>query len=234
MAETAVKLFALGSVEATLNEIAALAESTIDGCDAAGVLVATEGVPVSLATSNPLAITIERIQVDVGEGPCLDASTTGLTFYAHDLLDDTRWPTFAPAAAEAGVRSVVAYPLGTGASALNLYSRYPDAFGVTDRAQGALFATLAGLALNSADERAADAAQRAADADRTINLTVALRTRELIGQAQGILIERERITPDQAFDILRRASQRLNIKLRDVAETLVLTGEPPRDEPPHP
>ena len=88
-----------------------------------------------------------------------------------------------------------------------------------------MFATLAGLALDSAQERAADD-------ERVANLTEALRTRELIGQAQGILMERERITADQAFDVLRRASQHMNIKLREVAETLVETGESPLAAPP--
>ena len=88
-----------------------------------------------------------------------------------------------------------------------------------------MFATLAGLALDSAQERAADD-------ERVANLTEALRTRELIGQAQGILMERERITADQAFDVLRRASQHMNIKLREVAETLVATGESPLAAPP--
>ena len=88
-----------------------------------------------------------------------------------------------------------------------------------------MFATLAGLALDSAQERAADD-------ERVANLTEALRTRELIGQAQGILMERERITADQAFDVQRRASQHMNIKLREVAETLVATGESPLAAPP--
>lgn len=82
---------------------------------------------------------------------------------------------------------------------------------------------MARQALDSAEERAADG-------KRAANLNEALRTRELIGQAQGILMERERITADQAFDVLRRASQKVNIKLRTVAETLVETGEAPAQE----
>ena len=180
--QIALDLFASGSVKATLQRIVRLAEVTIEGCDAAGLLVVRDGSPSTLAAS------LEAIQIETGEGPCLDASTGGSTIYPHDLLGDTRWPVFAPAAIDAGVRCVLAYSLGVGQSALNLYSRYPDAFGVTDRAQGHLFATLAGLALDSAEERAADE-------EHVINLNDALRTRELIGQAQGILIERERITP---------------------------------------
>jgi AmiR/NasT family two-component response regulator len=107
---------------------------------------------------------------------------------------------------------------------LNLYAHYPQAFNVIDRARGLLLAALAALAFTSA--RSHEAAER-----RDATLHAALATREVIGQAQGILIERERITADQAFDILRRASQHLNRKLRDVAQTLVDTGEKPDTGP---
>lgn len=89
-----------------------------------------------------------------------------------------------------------------------------------DRANGQLFATLAALALTVAEAHEEDLR-------RMEGLERALVTREMIGQAIGILMERERITADQAFDILRRASQRLNVKLRDVAQDLVDTGERP-------
>jgi hypothetical protein len=110
--------------------------------------------------------------------------------------------------------------------ALNLYARYPHAFGVIDRGRGTLLATMAGLAFSSV--RTHEAEER-----RVVNLQAALATREMIGQAQGILIERERVTPDQAFDILRRASQHLNVKLRDIAQNLVDTGERPDTGTPH-
>lgn len=83
---------------------------------------------------------------------------------------------------------------------------------------------MARLALDAAEKRADDE-------QRSANLHGALRTRELIGQAQGILIERERITGEQAFDMLRRASQNLNVKVRDVARALVETGESPSTGP---
>ncbi|MGH9103155.1 MAG: ANTAR domain-containing protein, partial [Acidimicrobiales bacterium] len=108
--------------------------------------------------------------------------------------------------------------------ALNCYGRYPRAFGALDRAKGLLLATLAGLALDQAQVREAE--ERRAE-----HLTRAVASRELIGQAQGILMERERVSADQAFDILRRASQHLNLKLADVARDLVATGESPSTEP---
>jgi hypothetical protein len=219
--EVALSLFAAGTVEGTLQQIVDLAEHAVDGCDAAGVLVVSAGRAETAAASRPLVVQLDQMQIDAEEGPCMDAALRGSTFYATDLHEDPRWPTFGRRALALGVRSVLAYSLSADRlSALNLYGRLPAAFGATDRAQGQLFATLARLALDSAEERAADDI-------RAANLAEALRTRELIGQAQGILMERERITADQAFDVLRRASQHMNIKLRAIAENLVETGESP-------
>lgn len=224
--EVALALFQAGTVGGTLQRIVDLAERAVDGCEAAGILLVDDGKITTASASSELVVVVDQMQIDAAEGPCLDASTRRTTVYADDLIDDPRWPTFAPPAVAAGVRSVLAYPLSAGRpSALNLYAGLPAAFGATDRAQGQLFATLAQLALDSAEGRASE--ER-----RAGNLVAALRTRELIGQAQGILIERERITGDQAFDVLRRASQHMNIKLREVAETLVETGESPDTGPP--
>lgn len=223
--QVALELFASGTVEGTLQRIVELAERTVDGCDGAGVFVIHDGDARTAAASNPLVVALDRIQIGADEGPCVDASRRGTTFYAADLADDPRWPTFGVAAVAAGVRSVLAYSLSAERlSALNLYARLPAAFGATDRAKGQLFATLARLALDAAEERAAGE-------KRAGHLNEALRTRELIGQAQGILMERERVTADQAFDVLRRASQHMNIKLREVALALVETGESPETEP---
>ena len=219
LSEIAVELFSSPTVQGTLQRIVDLASSTVDGCQAAGIFVLQQSVASTAAASDQLAVEIDRLQIEAGEGPCLDAAIGGSTFYATDLLDDDRWPIFGPLAVAAGIRSVLAYAFtGDRLSALNLYGQLPAAFGATDRAQGQLFATLATLALESAEERAAGE-------ERAGQLSQALKTREVIGQAQGILMERERITADQAFDVLRRASQRLNLKLRDVARTLVDTGE---------
>ena len=221
VSQVAVALFAAGTVQGTLQRIVDLAELAVDGCEAAGIFLDDHGKVVTAAASSALVEIVDRLQVDAGEGPCLDASRSNSTVYAADLIDDERWPTFAPSAVAAGIRTVLAYSLSADRpAALNLYARLPAAFGATGRAQGLLFATLAGLALDSAEERASEG-------KRSDNLVEALRTRELIGQAQGILMERERITGDQAFDVLRRASQHVNIKLREVAEALIETGESP-------
>ncbi|HEX4981003.1 MAG TPA: GAF and ANTAR domain-containing protein [Ilumatobacteraceae bacterium] len=226
--EVAIALFAEGTVRGTLQRIVDLAEQAVDGCEAAGILLIDNGRVTTATASSELVIAVDQMQIDTGEGPCLDAATRGSTFYAADLIDDPRWPNFGPLAVSAGIRSVLAYCISASRpSALNLYARFPAAFGATDRAQGQLFATLARLAIDSAEDRASD--ER-----RTGNLIQALRTREMVGQAQGILMERERITADQAFDVLRRASQYMNIKLREVAEALVETGESPDTGPTRP
>ena len=221
LADVARQLFAPGSVAGSLQLTVDLAVASIDGCDLAGVFVLQGDRVTTAAASDPMVVELDELQFATNEGPCLDAVTHGRSSYASDLTDDERWPRFGPAAAQAGVRSVLAFRMSDRpVSVLNLYARLPAAFGATDRAKGLIFATLAGIALDAAGERADDE-------QRVANLHEALLTRELIGQAQGILIERERITADQAFDVLRRASQHLNVKLREVARTLVETGQTP-------
>lgn len=225
VAAVATVVFIPGSIESTLQQIVDVAAATVDGCDSAGILVVASGRIVTAASSHPATLAIDELQIRSGEGPCLDAMGGSRVMYASDLGTDPRYPRFGPAAEEAGVRSVLAYqlPVDHADGALNLYAELPDAFGAHDRAKGLILAAVAGAALSAAADR------RDADAHRD-HLMQALASREIIGQAQGILIERERITAEQAFDVLRRASQHLNRKLRDVAQDLVDTGEVPRTE----
>jgi len=222
LAATATELFSVGSLEQTFQRVVDTTVETIDGCDCAGIFVKEGSTVVTSVHSAPLVVEIDALQHRTGEGPCFDAIAIGGSFYASELGEDARWPRFGPMADAAGIRSALALQLGGGGidGALNLYAHYPDAFGVVDRANGLLLAQVATVALGSA--RTHDASFQ-----RTANLEAALVTRELIGKAEGILMERERITSEQAFDVLRRASQRLNVKLRDVAQNLVDTGESP-------
>ena len=215
-------LFAPGSVPETLQRIVDLSVETIDSCDLAGIFLVADGRVTTPARSDPLVTTLDGLQFETDQGPCLDAISEQGVYYAGDLQDDERWPKFGPRATGHGVRCLLAIPLLAEGSlaALNLYARLPLAYGATDRAKGLLLATLAGHALHSAQ-------LRQDEATHSDQLQQALITRNVIGQAQGILMERERITADQAFDVLRRASQHLNIKLREVAQRLVDTGEAP-------
>jgi hypothetical protein len=224
--ETAGILFSAGSVSDTLARVVELAVDTIDGCDYAGLFIADGTTVTTPVSTDPIVDQADELQQQTGEGPCLDSIAHGLIFYAEDLESDLRWPHFAPEVTKIGVRSMLALPLSASPSlgAVNLYARYPAAFGVVDRAKATILTSMASLALTVAHTH--EDAER-----RSVNLMPALESREVIGEALGILMERERITSDQAFDVLRRASQHLNIKLREVAQNLVDTGERPDTGP---
>ncbi len=215
-------LFAAGGVKDTLQAIVDLAVTSIDGCDLAGIFVVVGDHIETSVCSDTAVVDVDELQLASGEGPCLDALAGDTTVYAADLMEDARWAAFGPRAVEQGIRCTLALSLAADETpgALNLYGRFPSAFGATDRASAVIFATMASLALTGA--RSHEDEDRRAD-----NLRLALKTREIIGQAEGILMEREHVTSQQAFDILRRASQHLNVKLREVAQDLVDSGETP-------
>lgn len=203
-----------------VSRLALLAVQTLDSCDVAGLCPDAQDRP---SVASPLMDSLNDVQVAAGHGPCADARNGPGWLYVPDLLEDPRWPVFAPAAVGLGVRSVLAYRLdldGVTRGVLQLYSHLPFAFNAHERAQGLIYATYAALAVTLADERRDEQL-------RIDNLQAALTSREVIGQAQGILMERERITADQAFALLRRASQHLNQKLRSVAQDVVDTGTTP-------
>jgi GAF domain-containing protein len=222
VAETAQVLISAGNVVDTLSSVVNLSVATIDGCDYAGVFLLEHDVVTTPAYTDPIVVEVDVLQHESKEGPCLDAIAHRMAFYAEDLTTEVRWPIFSQRAAAAGIRSVLALPLSLDGQlgAVNLYAHLPIAFGVVARAKAAILASLAGLALTVAQSH--DDEER-----RILNFQAALTSREIIGEALGILMERERISADQAFDVLRRASQHLNIKLREVAQNLVDTGEDP-------
>jgi ANTAR domain/GAF domain len=229
LSETASVLFATGSVEGALQQVVESTVTTVEGCDFAGIVVVHGQKIFTRAQSHVIVSAVDALQQEAGDGPCLDAIAEGHTVYADDLAESDRWSFFGPAATAKGIRSMLTLSLASNGvdGALNLYAQYPRAFGVIDRARALILASMAGLVLSAAQSHQVE--ER-----RTEDLHAALMTREVIGQAQGILIERERITPDQAFDLLRRASQHLNRKLREVAQDLVETGEwPQTDSPQH-
>ena len=222
VSQTALTLFSAGSVIDTLASVTELAVTTIEGCDYAGLFLMEGSTVTTPVHTDPAVLKADALQHQTAEGPCLDAIAHRVIVYVDDLESDRRWPDFSPRATSTGIRSVLSLPLTPSSQmgALNLCRRYPAAFGVVDRANATVLASLASLALSVAHSHEDE--ERRAE-----NLNAALRTREIIGEASGILMERERITADQAFDILRRASQHLNVKLREVAQNLVDTGESP-------
>lgn len=227
--EIAGALFADRTVRGTLQRIVDFAPVTIEGCDVAGISLLTGTEVATSVYSDPAALEVDNVQYEIGEGPCFDAIAKAAIVYAEDLSVDPRWSMFGPRAAALGLRSLLSCRLTANGTigALNCYARLPNAYGTIGRTKAIIFAAHAGIALRAVGmlEDATDSLDR--EVHRIETLSGALAFREVIGQAQGILIERERITADQAFAVLRQASQHLNIKLREVAQYLVDTGEIP-------
>jgi transcriptional regulator with GAF, ATPase, and Fis domain len=221
-AEMARALIAEDDVQRTLQKIVDLAVETIDGCDHAGITFMKGKNVTTPAASDDVPRTVDAIQYRTGEGPCLSAIRDHEVFETGDLGREARWPAFSvEAQRETGVTSMLACRLfveGDTLGSLNLYSKAADAFDEASSTVGLVFAAHAAVALSTAlhDEQ----------------MEEALLSRDLIGQAKGILMAREGITADQAFEMLRRASQRLNVKLRDVAGEIVSPGQPPPSAPP--
>lgn len=229
LAGLARELAAARTIEETLTRIVQLSVGTISRCTAAGVALVRDGTMSTPVSSAPVVREIDQLQHETNEGPCLDAIASGDSVYAEDLRNDSRWPAFGAQAAHSGLRSVHSiclrdeHTLG----ALNLYSPRRDAFSATGRVQGLIFATHAALALAAAIRLAGVEEALSVETRRLENLEGALASRQVIGRAEGILMQREKISSDAAFDLLRRASQTLNRKLREVAQHVVDTGEVP-------
>ena len=211
------KLLAGANPSATLGLIVGLAVQTIDGCEHAGITV-IEGRDVSsIASSDEITTLVDRLQAETDEGPCLDAIRREAVFQTGHLSEERRWPSFSRRASlESGVESILSFRLfveDTTMGALNLYSVHADAFTDHDVAVGAVFATHAAVALSAAKHIG--------------NLEAAVGTRpQVIGEATGILMARQHVSQGEAFAMLRRASQRLNVKLRVVAENMVDKNSP--------
>ena len=158
------------------------------------------------------------------EGPCLDVCTTPVV--PARAFPDDRWPILGDAPLQHGVQSAVSYQLGASGEdagrvwqgSLNAYGRTPESIDDAAKEIGLILAAHTSLAARAVDERS-----RLESIGRQLHQ--ALFARDVIGQAKGIQMERLKITPEDAFDILRHSSQQLNLKLRDVARPLTETGE---------
>jgi GAF domain-containing protein len=218
LAEAARSMQGWPSTQLTLDEVVRVASEIIHGCDLVGISVVHSSGIDTEAGSDETLNRIDELQFVLREGPCYDALHMHEIVHSDDLATDRRWPRWGPLVAkEVGVVSIVSYRLYTTRDtlgAMNLYSLKPKAFDDDDINNGQALAAHVGVALA--------ASQNAA------NLQTAISTRTLIGRAEGILMERFGMRPDQAFAVLRRVSQRRNVRLNRVAEELVRTRETPR------
>jgi GAF domain-containing protein len=209
------------SMQKLLQAVTDLAKLVMPGDIEASVSLLVDEKPSTAVFTGQLALDLDERQYERGYGPCLHAATTGELTEIADTEAETRWADYMRLAAERGCRSHLSLPLVVGdrvAAALNMYARVPNAFDEQSRAIAQRFAPYAAVALASmhAYQDARDMAN---------NLEIALQSRAVIDQAKGILMERYKLTADQAFQMLAQASMRANTKLRTIAESLVETGE---------
>lgn len=215
LAVMAQDLLAQPTVKQTLDRVVAHAVDLVDGCEAAGILVVRDGSVHTLAATHALARESDRVQGELGEGPCLNATLDGeQVFRIVDMAAAAdRWPRYAPAACELGIGSAMGFLLFTddeNLGALNLYASRPHAFGTRTEHVGWLLAAHAAVAFASARNEA--------------QLREAIGTRQDIGEAIGIVMERHKLTEEQAFDLLRTVSQARNVKVRELARRVVAEG----------
>ncbi len=213
-------LLAEETLETTLHRVASLACRTLSPCDLASVTMITDGRPSTPVHTDPEADDLDRAQYRSQRGPCLEAYDVGQVVRRTIADGGAGWPEFTAEAKKSGVRSVLAVPLVDSdrpLGALNLYSK-TDSYSEADEDTAVLFS-----------EQAAVACANAEVYWRTYSLTEhlreALESRDIIGQAKGILMARRGCTPDVAFEALRKVSQHRNIKLRQIAEQVVYLGD---------
>ncbi|TQS42591.1 GAF and ANTAR domain-containing protein [Cryptosporangium phraense] len=207
----------------TLQEVTRIAARIVPGAEAASITALQDGRPAAVAFSDEWSRELDEMQFAEREGPCLDATRTGNLFRVRDLATEGRWPAYVERAVAFGARSVVSLPLhseGVNFGALNLYSRDPDAFTGEAVALAQVLASHAGQAsqVAAAFFRHRDLAEQ---------LREAIRSRTVIDQAIGVLMAQRKVPADDGFTLLREASQHLNVKLREVAQQVVETGELP-------
>lgn len=219
VAEIARRLAEAEDLDELLQRIVDLGQSYLQECDGVSLMMIRKGGEISSpAYSSRVAYESDLAQYETDEGPCLEAIRAHETIVIDDLLEDERWPDYGRRASELGVRSMISFRLfvlGDTMGALDFYSARPNAFDVHDRSIGQVFASHAAVAMKAAVAES--------------SLEAALATRDLIGQAKGVLMAQEAITADAAFRRLQEISQRENRPLRSVAKEITETGEAPAD-----
>jgi GAF domain-containing protein len=203
-------------LEAMRTRIMLLATETIPACDAASITMLRNGEATTPTYTSKTALHLDEVQYETGEGPCL-ASIRHRGVERVSVGADARWPVFAAAAAEEGVRAVLALPLGNGEGvlgSLNLYSETAPAYDGAAEEVAGRFADQLGVAV-------ARVTLYVEGYELAHQLAEAMQSRAVIEQAKGILMAAERCGPEAAFDILRRASQNHNRKLRAIATDIV-------------
>ena len=210
------------SLDDVLTEITHMAVGEIPGAEATSITLIRDDRPFTAAYSGEMANAADELQYEEGFGPCIDAGRGGVVLRVDDMRTETRWPRYAQRVAAQGVRSSLSVPLpfqGTTIGALNNYSRRPSAFASQDSLE-------AGLAVAETVAVAiGNAAAHAELTEQARNMRLAMESRAVIEQAKGVLMAQRHLDADQAFEVLRDASQRYNRKLRDIAQGIVASTQ---------
>ncbi|WP_409332949.1 ANTAR domain-containing protein [Trujillonella humicola] len=207
-----------------LEEITSLAAGGIPGAEAVSITLVRGDKGYTAAFSGRMALDADELQYAEGKGPCLDAGRGAVLLRVDDMRTEERWPDYVARVVELGVRSSMSVPLpyqGGVIGALNVYSTQPSAFASpeslragTDVAEAIAVAVANAEAHHQLGEQAR-------------NMRIAMESRAVIEQAKGVLMAQQGIDAEQAFEILRAASQRANRKLRDVAVGVVASTQGP-------
>jgi hypothetical protein len=226
-----LRLFSSESDAATA--MTSVAAEIVPGAEFAGMTrVRPGGALVTLGATDPLVEQVDRVQYELASGPCVDGLVSDRPVLAPDLQRSETWPEFGRRAADLGVRSMLSYRLhlevdepeddrNTVLGGMNFYAREAGAFQL-DRVLPPLqvLASFCALAIWGGSL-----------ADHARSVEAALTSSRDIGAAQGILMERYKVSRGEAFGLLSVSSQRTNRKLREVALQLVETGEFPLPPP---
>jgi GAF domain-containing protein len=201
-----------------LSEIVTIAAKGIPGAESSSITLVRGDEAFTAAHFGEMALAADELQYERGHGPCMDAGRANVVLRIDDMATETRWPDYTARVLDVGVRSSLSVPLpyqGSSIGALNNYSSEVAAF-ASDGALGAgvQVAEAVAVAVVNADAHAQVV-------DQAHNMRLAMESRSVIEQSKGVLMAQRGVTPQQAFDMLRDASQRYNRKLRDIAAGIV-------------
>jgi len=202
-----------------LSDVTRIAAKGIPGAEATSITLLRDEKAFTVAHYGDMALAADELQYEHGHGPCMDAGRAGVLLRVDDMRGEERWPDYvAHLLKTTDVLSSLSVPLpyqGSSIGALNNYSTVPSAFDNPDSlAAGLEVADIVAIAIANAD-----AHWQLGEQAR--NMRVAMESRAVIEQAKGVLMSQRHVTAEQAFEILREASQRYNRKLREIALGIV-------------
>lgn len=210
------------TVTSTLDLVARLAVATIPSCDVASISLVRPKEILTVGASDDIAFSLDAIQYDTGQGPCLDAIQKDAMWYRiQEMSSDITWPAFSSEAARYGFESLLAFTLRIDSDtlgALNLYARAAMAFAEEDIDIGAIFAAHSAVALSNA-QAGSSASPKFEELDD------ALVSQEVIARAVGILMEKEFRTAEEAFGVLEERAEQLKIRLMDSAQEVLVAAD---------